>query len=75
MLKIAKPALLLALVCSAVWAQEDRGSITGTIKDPTGAVVPNASVTAINTGTNNNFKTTSGAGTGEFTLPSLPGGP
>ena len=40
----------------------------------TGAVVPNASVTAVNIATNNDFKTISGTGTGEFTLPSLAGG-
>ena len=36
--------------------------------------MPNASVTAVNIATNNEFKTISGASTGEFTLPSLPGG-
>ena len=74
MLRIAKSAFLLFLVCSSVWAQEDRGTMRGLIKDTTGAVVPNASVTAVNIATNNNFRTTSGAGTGEFTIPSLPGG-
>src|ERR1035438_2139133 len=54
-------------------AQTDRGVITGTVKDVSGAVVPGAQVTAIQTNTNANFKTkttTSGA----FTVPSLPGG-
>jgi hypothetical protein len=46
----------------------------GIVKDTTGAVVPNATVTAVNTATNNDFKTISGASTGEFTIPSLPGG-
>ena len=45
MRRIAKSAFLLVLVCSAVWAQEDRGTMRGLIKDPTGAIVPNASVT------------------------------
>src|SRR4051812_34410610 len=74
MLKIAKSVFLLALVCSAVWAQADRGTMRGLIKDTTGAVVPNASVIAVNAATNNDFKTLSGATTGEFTIPSLPGG-
>jgi hypothetical protein len=74
MSRIAKSAFLLVLVCSAVWAQADRGSIRGLVKDSTGAVVPNASVIAVNIATNNDFKTTSGASTGEFTIPSLPGG-
>ena len=74
MSRIAKSAFLLAVVCSIVGAQERRGTMRGLIKDTTGAVVPNASVTAINIATNNDFKTVSGASTGEFTIPSLPGG-
>jgi len=74
MFRTAKLAFVLALACSAVWAQADRGTMRGLVKDTTGAVVPGASVTAVNVGTNNEFKTVSGAGTGEFTIPSLPGG-
>src|SRR6185437_319006 len=74
MSRTGKSVFLLALFCSVIWAQEDRGTMRGIVKDTTGAVVPNASVTAVNAATNNNFKTTSGAGTGEFTIPSLPGG-
>ena len=74
MQRIARFAFLLVLVCSAVWAQADRGTMRGLVKDTTGAVVPNASISAVNIATNNNFKTTSGASTGEFTIPSLPGG-
>jgi hypothetical protein len=43
------PVLFLAVVCFAssvpMWAQKDAGSIVGTIKDQTGATVPNAKVT------------------------------
>ena len=43
----------LMLVCSAIaWAQSDRGSITGTVTDSTGGIVPDAAVTATNTATN-----------------------
>ena len=38
------------LVCAM--AQTNRGGISGTVFDPTGAVVPNASVTITNLGTN-----------------------
>jgi len=41
-------ALLLAI---PALAQIDTGSIVGTVRDPTGAVVPNASVTLTNTAT------------------------
>src|SRR5260370_37317572 len=39
--------LLQALLCAALWGQEFRRSIIGQVTDPTGAVVPNAAITAI----------------------------
>jgi hypothetical protein len=43
------PVLLLAVVCVAfpvpMWPQKDAGSIVGTVKDQTGAIVANAKVT------------------------------
>ena len=44
----------LALVLP-VAAQTITGSITGTVTDPSGAVIPSVKVTAINTGTNLNY--------------------
>jgi hypothetical protein len=55
------------------FAQSDRGSITGTVSDPAGAVVPNASVEARNTQSSESFKVGS-TGTGNFTIPGLPVG-
>jgi hypothetical protein len=53
-LKLWTAALTLVIVASAapVLAQSDRGTIRGTVTDPSGAVVPNASViiTGIETG-------------------------
>jgi hypothetical protein len=43
--------LLLALSALPLAAQFDRGSITGVVTDPSGAVIPNAEVTATNTDT------------------------
>ena len=54
-------------------AQTDRGVITGTVKDVSGAVVPSAQVTAIQTGTNSNYKTNTTT-SGDFTVPALPVG-
>ncbi|MGA2267983.1 MAG: carboxypeptidase regulatory-like domain-containing protein [Bryobacteraceae bacterium] len=64
-----------ALVCAAVGllAQTDRGVITGTVKDASGAVVPGARVTAIQPSTNASFRTSTTA-SGDFTVPSLPVG-
>ena len=53
--------------------QGDRGVITGTVTDVTGAVVPGAVITAVQTGTNTSFKTTTST-SGDFTVPSLPVG-
>ena len=42
----------LFLICAlAAFAQGDRGTITGTVTDPTGAVVPNANIQVTNSET------------------------
>ena len=52
------------------FAQSDRGTITGTITDPAGAVVPGATVTATNKATNATVQSIT-TSTGNYTLPSL----
>jgi hypothetical protein len=68
-------ALFFALVFGArCCAQNSRGSITGQVTDPSGAVVPNAivTVTSTDTGAVTRVKTT---GDGFYTAPALmPGG-
>jgi len=49
------------LACLSLYGQADTGSIQGTIKDQTGAVIPKAQVTLKNEGTNLALTTTSGA--------------
>jgi hypothetical protein len=58
---------------SSVFGQTDRGTITGTITDPGGAVVPGATVTATNKGTNASVQSIT-TSTGNYTLPSLASG-
>jgi Carboxypeptidase regulatory-like domain/TonB dependent receptor len=54
-------------------AQTDRGSIVGTVRDPTGAVVPGATVTVTNKGTDITLTTVTN-NTGEYqALALLPG--
>src|SRR5881396_1643468 len=65
-------ALLLSLTLST-FAQSDRGTITGTIADPAGAVVANASIEARNIGTGALYPVASSA-TGNYTLAELPAG-
>jgi hypothetical protein len=67
-------ALLLALAAAApAFAQSDRGTITGTVTDPTGAVVPNAKITATSLDTGEVREVTSGD-EGSYTLPELRAG-
>lgn len=60
-------------VVSPVIAQINRGTIKGTVSDPSGAVVAGASVTATNVATSVDSKATADAN-GGFTIPFLPPG-
>src|SRR5713226_5919071 len=64
---------LFALSCAMLFAQSDRGTITGTVSDAGGAQIPNVAITATHLDTNTQFKTSTTA-SGEFNLPSLPVG-
>src|SRR5712692_6383162 len=66
-------AFLVLASAGAVWSQTVQGVITGTITDPTGAVVPNATVTITNVGTNISQSTTTG-GDGSYRFPLVPPG-
>ncbi len=67
------PAMLALLFLMSIpaLAQTFRGSINGTITDPSGAVVPGAKVTAIDTATSAARETVS-SGAGEFSFSDLP---
>src|SRR5579863_3799738 len=53
LLKARLPLFLLAvLTATTVWGQGLTGSISGVVKDPNGAVIPNAKVIAKNAATN-----------------------
>jgi hypothetical protein len=56
-----------------MFAQSDRGTITGKVTDPGGAVIPGVQVTATHLGTNIQYKATT-TESGEFVMPSLPVG-
>jgi len=66
-------AVVLFFVALTSFAQTDRGTITGTIIDPAGAVVANAAVEARNAGTGAAYPVASSA-TGNYTIPNLPTG-
>jgi len=64
---------LFVIAPGAARAQSDASSLSGTVKDPSGAVVPNARVTAHNeaTGQDSSISTN---GSGSYTIPNLPSG-
>src|SRR5580692_11445155 len=61
------------LFVSAAFAQTNLGTITGTITDPAGAVVPNAPVEAKNVDTGAVYPAAA-SGTGNYTIAELPVG-
>src|SRR3974390_2597137 len=68
--------VILLLVCLSIQtlsAQTITASITGTVTDPSGAVVPNTKVTATNTSTNLSYSANSNE-SGVFNLLFLPVG-
>jgi len=58
---------LLFMQSQRVFGQVDQGSIIGTVQDPTGAVVPGAQVTLLNTDQGLTLITTTGS-SGEYTF-------
>ena len=61
------------IVAMSAFAQGDRGTITGTVMDPGGAVIANAPVEARNTA-NGALHPTATTATGNYTIPELPFG-
>ena len=70
---VGRVSCCCALLVSGAFGQGDRGTITGTVTDPSGAVIAGARVTAVNADTRNLVETIT-TGTGNFTLPQLPVG-
>jgi hypothetical protein len=74
-----RSSVFLAVSClilgsaGLLWAQSDRGTITGAVFDPSGAVIAGASVTATNTATGISAKTTTTTA-GDYTIPLLRAG-
>src|SRR5262245_1478869 len=64
--------LLIQLVfVGTLWAQTDRATITGTVTDPAGALIPGVTVTATNVGTGVRTNTVTNE-TGIYSLLNLP---
>ncbi|MGC1453241.1 MAG: carboxypeptidase regulatory-like domain-containing protein, partial [Candidatus Sulfotelmatobacter sp.] len=65
-------ALLVVTFCAAAWAQ-DTGSITGTVKDPSGAAIANAAVT-VSSAAHGIDRQTATNSTGDYNVSGLTGG-
>jgi hypothetical protein len=67
--------MFIVLLCASAlcFAQSDRGGVSGTVIDASGAGIPGAKVTITNTamGTQNSTITT---GDGNYTVPQVPAG-
>jgi hypothetical protein len=70
MKKTVVPAILMAILCATLHAQEYRATITGTVTDPSGASIPNATIKATNNATNNVSETKTNSD-GVYTMPLL----
>ncbi|MEO8594326.1 MAG: TonB-dependent receptor [Candidatus Solibacter sp.] len=70
MAKLTQLVLLAVLGISLSFAQVNRGTLTGVITDPSGAVVPGVKVTATHVETGTSSQTTSSEG-GSYTIPAL----
>jgi len=70
---IVSVALLLHLSMAAIYGQIRSATITGTVKDATGAVLPDAEVSIVNQGTNISASAKTGDA-GQFVFPYLPAG-
>jgi hypothetical protein len=72
-MRLVACSVLFLIVGMAAVAQGDRGTITGTVSDPAGAVVANAAIVARHVETGTVYDTTS-TNTGNYTLSQLPVG-
>ncbi len=60
--------LLFAL---GAFGQQDRGTIVGTVTDPSGAAMPGVNIAAVHTQTNQRYESLSN-GVGQYRIPNLP---
>ncbi len=71
-LRVTIAFLIVVCMCATVSLYgQNAGSITGTVRDATGAVLPGAEVTVVNVGTGVSLKSTTNAD-GDYLVPGLP---
>jgi hypothetical protein len=72
-LQIALKCCTALLIASVALAQQDRGTIVGTVMDPTGASIPGVNIVATHVETNQEYKSLTND-VGQYRLPNLPVG-
>ena len=72
-LPAARLLVCLSLICAVLFGQSERGTISGTAKDATGAVVPGAKVVANETQTNVTINSATNDA-GDYTIANVPVG-
>ncbi len=70
---IATAALLCSVGTASMYAQSDRGTVSGVVKDPSGAAVPGAKLKLRDLDSNASYSGVS-TGTGNYTISSVPAG-
>ena len=63
--------LFIAAMAGGVSGQQDRGTFTGTVTDPSGAVLVEVKATIVNAATNANYDSATNDA-GQYTVPNLP---
>ncbi len=70
LLRVTVMAVLLGFVAAMAFGQAETGMVSGTVQDPSGAVIPGATVTLTNNGTGATRTATTGPN-GEYTFTTL----
>ncbi len=73
LLSILLLSAILVFGVSRSWAQSGRGTLTGSVTDKSGAIIPNVAVNLTEASTSSNYKTVTNA-QGFFNFPELPPG-
>src|SRR5262245_21301908 len=71
--RLITTVVVIAVLGAAAFAQQTTATVTGTVTDPTGALVPGVTITVTNLSTNGVRESKSDE-TGSYTLPFLPAG-
>ena len=68
--RVSAASFLVLCIAVSVFAQSERGTISGTVTDSTGAVIPAAKVMVTNPLTNSGFTSVT-TDAGDYTVPAL----